>query len=150
MHALVPPDKSYGLNSLAVDFANMPPQQRKLAYPLLESLICRDQSAGCLLNDLNREPRDRDGKDVREDLLMILRSMVETPGFDPLFRKESYQSYPFWGRDRKHAETWERGGFSAVIRMVRNISAPDRMSVVRTFSQIVGKVLGGIGPNEES
>ena len=147
---LVPPDKSYGLNSMAVDFVDLPPQQRRLAYPLLESLLCRDQSAGCLLNDLKREPRDRDGKDVREDLLMILRPMVETPGFDPILRKESYQSYPFWDKEKKYLDTWERGGFSVVIRMVRNISAPDRMSVVCTFSQIVGKAPGGIGPNEES
>ncbi|MFN7662380.1 MAG: hypothetical protein ACK5PQ_01450 [Alphaproteobacteria bacterium] len=150
LRGMIPPDRQYGVISTAKGFVEMEPLHRKLAYPLLEALISRGQWVGEFFQTLKTKMAYGKNKEEVADLLLLLRSMVENPGFDSIFQKGHYQGHPLWDKHKKHPTMWEHGGFWFVMGKVTQIPEADRHSVVRSFSQIVSKVPEGIGPNEDA
>lgn len=150
LRGVIPPDRQYGVISTAKGFVELEALHRKPAYPLLEARLSRGQWVDEFFQALKTKMAYGKNKEEVADLLLLLRPMVENPGFNSVFQKETYQGYPFWDKHKQHPETWEHGGFAFVIGKVIQIPEADRHSVVRTFSQIVAKVPEGIGPNESS
>ncbi|HQS84361.1 MAG: hypothetical protein B7Y25_05400 [Alphaproteobacteria bacterium 16-39-46] len=132
---------SYGVGYIASDFVALSLQERVLMLPLLKiSLSSREYSGSSFMVDLKKMPPQE-----RESLIIAMGPIVEQAGFRPVLDHQTYETHPFWDKEKRYPDRHEEGGFEATMKILMTIPPLDRLSITQNFARIIEATKRGIG-----